>query len=80
MGTIGAESATQFSQRLGRLRPGALYVDAPVPGSKGPAEAAVLAGQWQAAVDGGHGRDDVSAVRLALASHGLRAAIHRLAT
>ncbi len=31
---------------------------------------AALSGQWQAAVDAGHGRDDVSAVRLALASHG----------
>jgi 3-hydroxyisobutyrate dehydrogenase len=34
---------------------------------------AALCGQWQAAVDAGHGRDDVSAVRLALASHRLRA-------
>jgi 3-hydroxyisobutyrate dehydrogenase len=205
MGTIGAESTTEFSRRLGELRPDVLYVDAPVSGSKGPAEAgqllilasgppeaepvvrsvfaavgrktvwlgqagqgskmklavnaymsvliegvaealelasvlgidpakldeaieggpldaqiadaklhkmqsgdyapefplqwalkdvdlaleaagsrslpllAALSRQWQAAVDAGHGRDDISAVRLALASHGLGAGIHRLA-
>ena len=28
-----------------------------------------LSHQWQAAVDAGHGREDVSAVRMALGSH-----------
>jgi 3-hydroxyisobutyrate dehydrogenase len=42
MGTIGAEPTTRFSQRLGQLRPDVLYVDAPVSGSKGPADAGQL--------------------------------------
>ncbi len=33
---------------------------------------AALSGQWQSAVDAGHGREDVSAVRLTLATRGLR--------
>jgi 3-hydroxyisobutyrate dehydrogenase len=42
MGTIGAEPTNRFSQRLGQLRPDVLYVDAPVSGSKGPADAGQL--------------------------------------
>ncbi len=42
MGTIGVESTTRFSERLRQLRPDVLYVDAPVSGSKGPAEAGQL--------------------------------------
>jgi 3-hydroxyisobutyrate dehydrogenase len=42
-------------------------------GSASLALLAALSRQWQAAVDAGHGRDDVSAVRLALASHSARA-------
>jgi 3-hydroxyisobutyrate dehydrogenase len=42
MGTIGAEATTRFSQRLGQLRPDVLYVDAPVSGSKGPADTGQL--------------------------------------
>ena len=38
MGTIGVTPTTQFASRLGELRPGVLFVDAPVSGSKGPAE------------------------------------------
>jgi 3-hydroxyisobutyrate dehydrogenase len=34
---------------------------------------AALSGQWHAAVDAGHGREDVSAARLALTSRGLHA-------
>jgi 3-hydroxyisobutyrate dehydrogenase len=30
---------------------------------------AALSGQWRAAVDAGHGREDVSAARLALGGH-----------
>jgi 3-hydroxyisobutyrate dehydrogenase len=42
MGTIGAAATAQFSERLTQLRPDVLYVDAPVSGSKGPAEAGQL--------------------------------------
>jgi 3-hydroxyisobutyrate dehydrogenase len=42
MGTIGAEATAAIAARLGRLRPDVLLVDAPVSGSKGPAEAGQL--------------------------------------
>jgi 3-hydroxyisobutyrate dehydrogenase len=42
MGTIGVEATAELTGRLGRVRPGALFVDAPVSGSKGPAEAGQL--------------------------------------
>jgi 3-hydroxyisobutyrate dehydrogenase len=42
MGTIGVAATTQIPARLGQLRPDVLYVDAPVSGSRGPAEAAQL--------------------------------------
>jgi len=42
MGTIGAEATTAVAGRLGRVRPDVLLVDAPVSGSKGPAEAGQL--------------------------------------
>jgi 3-hydroxyisobutyrate dehydrogenase len=42
MGTIGVAATTELAGRLGRVRPGALFVDAPVSGSKGPAEAGQL--------------------------------------
>jgi 3-hydroxyisobutyrate dehydrogenase len=42
MGTIGIEATTDFASRLGQLRPGVLFVDAPVSGSKGPAETGQL--------------------------------------
>jgi 3-hydroxyisobutyrate dehydrogenase len=42
MGTIGAEATIRFSERLRQLQPGVLYVDAPVSGSKGPAESGQL--------------------------------------
>jgi 3-hydroxyisobutyrate dehydrogenase len=38
MGTIGVTAATQIAQRLTGLRPDVMFVDAPVSGSKGPAE------------------------------------------
>ncbi len=38
MGTIGVRSTELLADRLTRLRPGVLFVDAPVSGSKGPAE------------------------------------------
>ena len=38
MGTIGEEATADISGRLARLRPDVLFVDAPVSGSKGPAE------------------------------------------
>jgi len=38
MGTIGVAPTARFASRLGELRPGVLFVDAPVSGSKGPAE------------------------------------------
>jgi 3-hydroxyisobutyrate dehydrogenase len=88
MGTIGLTATTEIGSRLGQLRPDVLFVDAPVSGSKGPAEAgqllilaiaaagddelpllAALSRQWRAAVDAGHGREDISAARLALGRH-----------
>jgi 3-hydroxyisobutyrate dehydrogenase len=42
MGTIGVTATQQAAIRLGRLRPDVLFVDAPVSGSKGPAEAGQL--------------------------------------
>jgi 3-hydroxyisobutyrate dehydrogenase len=42
MGTIGVTATTEIAGRLGRVRPGVLFVDAPVSGSKGPAEAGQL--------------------------------------
>ena len=39
MGTIGLAETTGISSRLGELRPDVMFVDAPVSGSKGPAEA-----------------------------------------
>jgi 3-hydroxyisobutyrate dehydrogenase len=38
MGTIGVEATAETAVRLGKLRPDVLFVDAPVSGSKGPAE------------------------------------------
>jgi 3-hydroxyisobutyrate dehydrogenase len=42
MGTIGVSATTEAAARLARVRPDALFVDAPVSGSKGPAEAGQL--------------------------------------
>jgi 3-hydroxyisobutyrate dehydrogenase len=42
MGTIGVAATTRLAHQLGRLRPDVLFVDAPVSGSKGPAEAGQL--------------------------------------
>src|SRR5258708_16783099 len=42
MGTIGVTATTEIAGRLGQLRPDVLFVDAPVSGSKGPAEAGQL--------------------------------------
>ncbi len=42
MGTIGLAATTGIGSRLGQLRPDVLFVDAPVSGSKGPAEAGQL--------------------------------------
>ena len=38
MGTIGVDATTRFAGRLAGLRPDVMFVDAPVSGSKGPAE------------------------------------------
>jgi 3-hydroxyisobutyrate dehydrogenase len=38
MGTIGVEATVRTRDRLAVLRPGVMFVDAPVSGSKGPAE------------------------------------------
>jgi 3-hydroxyisobutyrate dehydrogenase len=38
MGTIGVEATVSIAARLAAQRPGAMFVDAPVSGSKGPAE------------------------------------------
>jgi 3-hydroxyisobutyrate dehydrogenase len=38
MGTIGVRETVDLAERLRRLRPDVLFVDAPVSGSKGPAE------------------------------------------
>ena len=42
MGTIGVEATIGLAERLGQLRPDTLFVDAPVSGSKGPAETGQL--------------------------------------
>ncbi len=42
MGTIGLTATTEFADRVRELRPDVMYVDAPVSGSKGPAEAGQL--------------------------------------
>jgi 3-hydroxyisobutyrate dehydrogenase len=42
MGTIGVAATARLAHQLGRVRPGVLFVDAPVSGSKGPAEAGQL--------------------------------------
>jgi 3-hydroxyisobutyrate dehydrogenase len=42
MGTIGITATTGLAGRLGQLRPDVMFVDAPVSGSKGPAEAGQL--------------------------------------
>jgi 3-hydroxyisobutyrate dehydrogenase len=42
MGTIGATATAESAGRLGQLRPDVNFVDAPVSGSKGPAEAGQL--------------------------------------
>jgi 3-hydroxyisobutyrate dehydrogenase len=42
MGTIGVTASIQIAGRLGELRPDVIFVDAPVSGSKGPAEAGQL--------------------------------------
>src|SRR5579859_1207970 len=42
MGTIGVTATIGLAERLGRARPDVMYVDAPVSGSKGPAEAGQL--------------------------------------
>jgi 3-hydroxyisobutyrate dehydrogenase len=42
MGTIGVTATTEAAGRLGQLRPDVMVVDAPVSGSKGPAEAGQL--------------------------------------
>jgi 3-hydroxyisobutyrate dehydrogenase len=42
MGTIGAEATIGTAGRLGQIRPDVMFVDAPVSGSKGPAEAGQL--------------------------------------
>ena len=38
MGTIGVEATKRIGDRLAAQRPGVMFVDAPVSGSKGPAE------------------------------------------
>ena len=42
MGTIGLAETTEIGNRLGKLRPDVMFVDAPVSGSKGPAETGQL--------------------------------------
>jgi 3-hydroxyisobutyrate dehydrogenase len=42
MGTIGVEATTEIAAKLGQVRPDVPFVDAPVSGSKGPAEAGTL--------------------------------------
>jgi 3-hydroxyisobutyrate dehydrogenase len=42
MGTIGLAATSEIASRLGKLRPDVLFVDAPVSGSKGPAETGQL--------------------------------------
>jgi 3-hydroxyisobutyrate dehydrogenase len=42
MGTIGVPETIEIDRRLGQARPDVMFVDAPVSGSKGPAEAGQL--------------------------------------
>ena len=42
MGTIGVEATEETAARLAKIRPDVLFVDAPVSGSKGPAETGQL--------------------------------------
>ena len=42
MGTIGVTATTEIAGRLGQLRPDVMFVDAPVSGSKGPAQSGQL--------------------------------------
>ena len=42
MGTIGVPGTIEIDRRLGQVRPDVMFVDAPVSGSKGPAEAGQL--------------------------------------
>ena len=42
MGTIGVAETTELERTLSRVRPDVMFVDAPVSGSKGPAEAGQL--------------------------------------
>jgi 3-hydroxyisobutyrate dehydrogenase len=42
MGTIGVAATTEIAGRLGKVRPDVMFVDAPVSGSKGPAETGQL--------------------------------------
>jgi 3-hydroxyisobutyrate dehydrogenase len=42
MGTIGAEQSIGLARRLAEVRPDVMFVDAPVSGTKGPAEAGEL--------------------------------------
>jgi 3-hydroxyisobutyrate dehydrogenase len=42
VGTIGLAATTAIGSQLGQLRPDVMFVDAPVSGSKGPAEAGQL--------------------------------------
>jgi 3-hydroxyisobutyrate dehydrogenase len=42
MGTIGVTGTKQIADRVGQLRPDVLFVDAPVSGTKGPAESGQL--------------------------------------
>jgi len=55
MGTIGVEATLRIGDRLAAQRPGVMFVDAPVSGSKGPAEQGqllILASGPAAAADG----------------------------
>jgi 3-hydroxyisobutyrate dehydrogenase len=42
MGTIGVAATTEIAGRLGKVRPDVMFVDAPVSGTKGPAETGQL--------------------------------------
>src|SRR5689334_22483216 len=42
MGTIGVDATTAITARLAQIRPDVMFVDAPVSGSKGPAETGQL--------------------------------------
>jgi 3-hydroxyisobutyrate dehydrogenase len=42
MGTIGVAETTEIAGRLGKVRPDVMFVDAPVSGTKGPAETGQL--------------------------------------